>query len=96
MEDSKDSLERRCPRLGSIVSFLYCKTGGANEQPCWKIIDCWWEYFDVAAYLNKNMPAAVVRKIIDARPKPKVESLLDLINKAKKNLAQQKKSDRVK
>jgi len=53
MDTNKDNLEIRCPRLGGPVSFEYCRTNGDEMLPCWKIFDCWWERFDVAAFLKK-------------------------------------------
>lgn len=91
-----DGLERRCPRLGGSVSFAYCRTigyGGGDEggkgrgegeiSCCFKILDCWWERFDVADYLRSRYSEAAVEKLHGAKPKPKVETLLDLIQQAK-------------
>ena len=84
MEDHFDPLERRCPRLGGPVTFAYCKGCGDQNQPCWKIIDCWWEHFDVVTYLRENLPAEAFQKLMDARPKPKLASLVEMIEAAKK------------
>ena len=84
MEERFDQLERRCPRLGGPVTFAYCKGCGDLNQPCWKTIDCWWEHFDIVAYLQENLPAEAFQKIMDARPKPKLSSLVELIEQAKK------------
>ena len=78
-----DDLERRCPRLGGDVSFAYCRQGGENNLPCFKIFDCWWERFDVVAHLRENLPPEVFDKIAARRPPPdKVTSLVDLIRQA--------------
>ena len=85
MDESKDRLERRCPRLGGPVSFKYCRVdAGENDLPCFKIMDCWWEFFDVAAFLKTNMSEEAFERLVAAKPKPKVQSLLDLIEQAKK------------
>ncbi len=78
-----DDRQRRCPRLGGPVSFLYCRTSEEN-QPCFKIMDCWWEAFDIAAYVEENYPEDICRKLCEARPKPKVNQLLELIEAAKR------------
>jgi len=78
-----ENYERRCPRLGHPVLFDYCFKNGDNHQPCWKIADCWWEYFDVMAYLKANLPEETVNRIINTRPKPKMVSLIELIEQAK-------------
>ena len=88
MQLNKDSLERRCPRLGGTITFGYCRTsGGEEELPCWKIFDCWWEIFDVVSYLKQCLPEDKFDRIADTQPKPKVTSLLEMIEQAKKNVA---------
>ncbi len=76
--------EQRCPRLGNPVSFSYCLKDGDKGQPCWKIADCWWEYFDVMTYLRENLPEKIVDRLINTRPKQKITSLIELIEQAKK------------
>ncbi len=75
--------EQRCPRLGNPVSFSYCFKDSGSDQPCWKIADCWWEYFDVMTYLRENLPGEVVNRLITSRPKHKIVSLIELIEQAK-------------
>jgi len=79
----KDSLERRCPRLGGPVFFKYCRTIGEDGLPCFKIMDCWWEQFDIQSYLQNNFSEEVMAKIIDAKPPSKVASIIELIEQAK-------------
>lgn len=87
MDNSKDGFERRCPMLGGTVSFRYCRTSGADRIPCWKVFDCWWEYFDVVAYLQAALPRDVFEKIAAARPKPKLTTLMEILEQAQKNVA---------
>ena len=87
MDATKDHLERRCPRLGGTVSFQYCKISGDDNRPCWKTIDCWWEYFDVLSYLKENLPENEFNMLLNVRPKPKISSIVDLIEQAKKRIA---------
>ena len=84
MNQNIDSLERRCPRLGSPVTFRYCRETGKGDLPCWKVIDCWWEYFDVVSVLQENFSEEEFAQIINARPKPKLTSLIELVEAAKK------------
>ncbi len=80
-----DGLERRCPRLGGEVNFGYCQTCGENRIPCFKIFDCWWERFDVVAYLKAHLsPKAFESLSKSTRPPDKVASLVDLIQQAQK------------
>ena len=89
MKPSPDKLQRRCPRLGGPVSFYYCRTTGEEALPCWKLLDCWWEQFDVLGYVRTEYSQETVDKLIDARPKPKVTSLIELIAAAKKRSGQE-------
>ncbi|MCK5783332.1 MAG: hypothetical protein KAH06_02725 [Desulfobacterales bacterium] len=81
-----EDLERRCPRLGSPIPFRYCLISGEDDGICWKILDCWWEMFDVEGYLKANMPEAVFNELMSKVDKPvnKIGSIIDIIEKAKK------------
>jgi len=81
--DDKDLLERRCPRLGGPVPFKYCRTTGEGDMPCFKIMDCWWETFDIRTYLENSMSEAAFKSILEAKPPDKIASILDLIEQAK-------------
>jgi hypothetical protein len=84
MEESNKKLIRRCPRLGNPVPFEYCEVCGDDQQPCFKILDCWWEYFDVVQYLQDKLPEDQFKRLMAAKPKPKINSLVELIEQAKK------------
>jgi hypothetical protein len=83
MDKTKDHLERRCPRLGGAVTFKYCRISGDQDLPCWKIFDCWWEYFDIMDYLRQNMPGKSFLRLVQTKPKSKISSLVELIEQAK-------------
>ena len=83
MDESKDRLERRCPRLGGPVTFQYCRRCGDPDLPCWKIFDCWWESFDIMDYLRQNLPEESFQRLVQTKPKPKIGSLIELIEQAK-------------
>ncbi len=80
-----DHLERRCPRLGSVVSFGYCMISGEDNLPCWKIFDCWWETFDVDGYLKQNLPNPAYNQLksMAETPRNKIGSIIEIINQAK-------------
>jgi hypothetical protein len=84
MDKKQAELVRRCPRLGNPVPFNYCEVCGDDQQPCFKILDCWWEHFDVVQYLKDHLPEDQFNQLMTARPKPKVSSLIELIEQAKK------------
>lgn len=86
MNDEYDTRQRRCPRLGGPVFFQYCRTSEENRQPCFNLIDCWWEIFDIMAYVDGNFSEEIRRKLYQARPKPKINHLLELIEAAKKRM----------
>ncbi|GBC59692.1 hypothetical protein DENIS_0633 [Desulfonema ishimotonii] len=81
--DVYDHFERRCPRLGHRVGFEYCRTCGPEGAVCPKTADCWWEYFDIVAWLRVHLTEAAFQKLAAARPQPKVLSLVELIAQAK-------------
>ena len=89
MEESKDHLERRGAAPLNTRSFNYCRTGGDNVADCWKVFDCWWEYFDVVEHLKKCLPEDKFNHIVNARPKPKIVSLVELIEQAQKRVEKQ-------
>jgi hypothetical protein len=61
---------------------------GDNSLPCWKIFDCWWETFDVATYLKHNLSEDQFNMIVNSKPKPKVTSLIELIEQAKSRVVE--------
>jgi hypothetical protein len=83
MVNAKKKLERRCPRLGGAVPFKYCMVSGEDRQPCFKVVDCWWETFDIVRYLQDNLPEDQFNQLMRARPRPKIASLVELIEQAK-------------
>ena len=82
--------ERRCPRLGGVISYRYCMISGNDNLPCFKILDCWWETFDVENYLQQVMTEPAFNLFIQSAraPQNKVCSILEIAN-----LARRRKSD---
>lgn len=81
-----DLLTRRCPRLGGTVDFAYCRGQAQDGLPCFKVLDCWWETFDVVSFFRRSLSEADFQKIAAARPKPKITSILELVEEARKRL----------
>jgi len=78
-----ETMERRCPRLGGDVAFGYCKSCEEGQAPCFKVLDCWWERFDVVAHMKSCLSAEAFDRLAQRRPAPdKVTSLVDLIRQA--------------
>ena len=86
IDTSFDLLERRCPRLGGPIAFQYCRDGAEPGRPCFKLLDCWWEIFDVETYCRRHFSAETFSRLVDAPPPNKVAGLLDLIQQARKRL----------
>ena len=83
---SPDPLQRRCPRLGGTIDFAYCRGQGEDQLPCFKVLDCWWEIFDVVGFFQSRLSQADFQRIAMARPKPKIASILEIIEDAKRRL----------
>ena len=73
----------RCPRLGHQVNYSYCRKENQG-LPCFKALDCWHEHFLIEELLRKELTAEEWKNIFERRPKPKLLSLLELIEEAKK------------
>jgi len=81
MSQSQNPLVRRCPRLGGPVGFSYC-LHGELEQPCLKVVDCWWETFDIVQYLKDHLSEDQFERVMNTRPKAKIASLVEVIQQA--------------
>ena len=79
----EDAHERRCPRLGHTVTFGYCRRQ-EYDRLCPRIIECWWQHFDVVAFLEEAIGAEAVRELQNAPRPDKVSSLIELIEQAKR------------
>ena len=79
-----DHLEIRCPRLGHGLNFSYCRRE-AGDLPCHRTIKCWQSFFPVEDYLTKIMSASEWERFSEQVPGEKMATLIDLIERAKKN-----------
>lgn len=80
---SHDQRQRRCPRLGHLVHFGYCRSGNDEQGPCFKVFDCWWDQFDVVSYFQRCLSQEAFDKLKSAPPPNKVASLVELIQQAR-------------
>ena len=90
-EHDQDALPR-CRRLGHEVSFGYCRQE-ANGKPCRLILDCWWEHFDVRAFLRAHLSEAAMAQVEQTStcpPPSKVLSLVEMVEQARQRLAAEK------
>ena len=78
-----DSFEIRCPKLGHQIYFSYCVQENQG-LPCYRTLDCWFQHFEVEAFLKKKLTPAELKAAFGKPPQPKMISLLELIEQAKK------------
>ncbi|MCP3923098.1 MAG: hypothetical protein GY714_10985 [Desulfobacterales bacterium] len=76
-----DKLKSYCRMLGHEIPFEYCRSNN-NNLPCRKILDCWFERFDIKSYLSENFSDSEKEQIFKPQP-DKVSTIFDLIEKAK-------------
>jgi hypothetical protein len=77
-----DEHQSHCPRLGHIIHFGYCRSC-QNKLPCFKIMDCWYMQVPIEEFLTTHFNADEIQNILSP-PKPKLLSILELIEAAKK------------
>ena len=63
------------------MTFAYCRLPG-RDMPCRKILDCWFETFDVRAFIDEHFTEQEIARILAPRA-DKVCSLVDLIHQAR-------------
>ena len=78
-----DTYSIRCPRLGHPITFSYCRTENKG-LPCFKTLDCWFQHFPVEEYLRETLTGEEWEKAFERPANTKVQSLLELIEDAKK------------
>ncbi len=83
----------RCPRLGHQINFSYCRSENSG-LPCFKTLDCWFNHFDVHTHLKDKLSDDDFEKVFMIKGKPKVLSLVDLIEKANAQANEQAKSNK--
>ncbi|HDP24081.1 MAG TPA: hypothetical protein ENN34_01425 [Deltaproteobacteria bacterium] len=76
-----DHLSIRCPMLGHPVPFSYCRSLNA-ALPCRKILDCWFQHFDVISFVETMFTPEEIASFLSP-PQPKINQLLELIEKAR-------------
>lgn len=82
MIEEHDDKRMRCPRVGGEVTFRFCRFEN-NMLPCRFIVGCWQGQMDIEAFLDEQFSEEELDRIF-APPKPKMETLVDLMEKADK------------
>jgi hypothetical protein len=76
-----DHLERYCRMLGHEIRFGYCRLL-PEGRPCRLIVECWQGTFDIGACLRLCYQPEEIESFLSP-PKPKITSILELIEKAR-------------
>lgn len=79
-----DGKECYCRILGHHLHFSYCRSL-KDGYPCYKVLDCWFEKFDIRKFIQESFTAEEIESFLQA-PKPKVHTLMALIEKAKSRM----------
>jgi len=75
------------------VTFGYCLKEHIG-RPCHKALDCWTAYFDVESFFRDLLtPEEFIERFLNP-PQPKMVTLLDLIEKARKIAEEAKRHDK--
>jgi hypothetical protein len=83
MERPAEEIRIRCPRLGHPVVFSYCRMENRGT-PCFRTLDCWSGQVRVKESLLAELSAEQWESLLRREPKPKLVSLLELIEEARK------------
>ena len=82
----EDEFKIRCRKLGHQIFFSYCRSEN-NGLPCLKTLDCWYVFFPVEEYLRGQLTPDEWGDAFTNPQKPKVLSLVELIEQAQKRTA---------
>jgi hypothetical protein len=80
--DQYDDKTIRCPRVGGEVNFRFCRFEN-NMLPCRWIVGCWEMRMDMNKFMTDHYSKEEMDRIFTP-PRPKIESLLNLVEDAKK------------
>ena len=87
MLEEHDERRRRCPRLGHEVPFHYCRTQ-EGQTPCPRILDCWWETFDVEAVLAAHLGEDEIQSLQQRERPDKRVSILQILEEAQRRVSE--------
>ena len=85
----EDTFQIRCSKLGHQVHFSYCRRENFG-LPCARILTCWHPFFSVEDYLRQELTDEEWQDAIEKPVKPKVLSLVELIEQAQKRKKEEK------
>ena len=80
MEEILKNLTIRCKQLGHNVPLSYCLKMNV-KLPCPEIINCWEQKIKISQYISKNYTEDDIKNIFSKDYRPKIEKLIDIVNK---------------
>jgi len=83
MIEINDLLKIHCPQLGGEIPFRYCRTVN-DTLPCRRIIPCWEFRTNIVQFLKDHFSVDEMQRFLAPPAKTRIETLIDLIEKAKK------------
>jgi hypothetical protein len=86
MSTQYDEQEIYCRKLGHFLTFDYCRQEH-QAMPCAKIRDCWFGRIDIDQFLADHYSEKELTSV-EKRTQPKIFTILELIEQAKKNAGQ--------
>ena len=84
--------EIRCPKLGGPVNFGYCRQENSG-LPCSRALNCWSPYFDAETLFRETLTDAQFEDCFFKPPQTKMDTLLELIERARKIAEEPDKPD---
>ncbi len=82
MKEQYDEKTGYCRMLGHTLAFRYCRV--MNEGiPCHNILNCWYERFEVEAFVAENYSKEEQQTIFKP-PKMKITALAEAVDRVKK------------
>ena len=92
-EATYEEREIRCPKLGGPINFGYCRQENSG-LPCSRALSCWSPYFDAETIFRRTLTDAQYENCFFKAPQTKMNTLLELIERAKKISEKPEKPDK--
>ncbi len=80
MKEQYDEKQGYCRMLGHTLSFRYCRVMHTG-LPCHNILNCWFERFDIEAFVGENYSTEELLDIFTP-PRKKMETIVEVVNQA--------------
>lgn len=78
-----DELMTRCPRLGCIITFGYCRIE-QGDLPCSRLIACWRPSIPVEAWLEQGLSPGQIERFTRSTAGDRITTLFEAADNLKK------------